>query len=82
MHGKELRAMRLWETGLARVWADELVPISAHRCSAKKPKASTRQVGIKLVDLTSAFLILGIGFGLGLLSFLVEIITGRFVRIR
>ena len=82
MHGNELRAMRLWETGLSQVWINELVPIWAHRCSAKKPKASTRQAGIKLVDLTSAFLILGIGIGLGSLSFLLEIITARLLRIR
>ena len=29
MYGNELRAMRLWETGLSQVWAEERVPIPA-----------------------------------------------------
>ena len=79
----ELRAMHLWKTVLARFWANGLIPIPARQCSTKKCKTSARQVGITLVDLSSAFLILGTGVGLGLLSFLVEInSTEKFTRNR
>lgn len=57
---------------------DSLVSKPASRCYAKdeKLKSSIRQVGIKLEDLTSAFLILGVGNGLGVLVFFIELLNG------
>jgi ionotropic glutamate receptor len=47
------------------------------KCLAKSNE-SARQKPIKLVDLTSAFFILGIGVSLALLSFLTEVFYFRF----
>ena len=68
--------MELWETGMSRVWVAADIG-KADRCFAKKEKASTtiRMVRIKLEDLSSAFLILGIGIGLSLLCFLFEVLA-------
>ena len=51
----------------------------ADKCFAKKEKASSniQMVRIKLEDLASAFLILGIGIGLSLLCFLVEVFVNK-----
>ena len=76
----------MWETGLARYWVKERVPKAdeCYRSADKIQKVSTREVPIHLHDLTSAFLILGIGIGLAALSFLLELIflkCSRFNRI-
>lgn len=64
--------IELWETGLPPFWIKEAIS-SAPKCFAKaKPRASSRQVPIRLKDLTGAFFILGIGFCLSLLAFLAE----------
>ena len=43
-----------------------------------KNAPSAKDVPIKLVDLTGAFLILGIGLGLGILCFLMELIVAKY----
>ena len=69
--------MQLWETGLTNFWVENEMP-KADQCFAKfvKPSTSIRPSRIKLVDLTSAFLILGIGLSLAIFSFVVETIEG------
>ena len=51
----------------------------SEKCLDKKEKAA-KEVPIKLVDLTSAFLILGIGLGLATLCFLIEIIVAKYQK--
>lgn len=52
----------------------------AEKCLAKKESksSSVSQVPIRLEDLTSAFLILGLGLGMSVLCFLLELIRKRF----
>jgi hypothetical protein len=69
--------MELWESGLPPFWVKNGMP-KAPKCFAKKnPREnSARQNAIRLDDLTGAFLILGIGFGLTTFVFLLENIIG------
>lgn len=68
-----LRLIELWQTGLTRHWIEHMSP-SAYECFDRNPPKSTTSVPIKLVDLTSAFLIFGIGGGLSILIFLLELV--------
>jgi hypothetical protein len=64
--------MEVWETGLPPFWVKNAMP-QAQKCFSKsKPLSSSRQVPIRLDDLTGAFLILGIGIGLATITFLIE----------
>lgn len=70
--------MELWETGLPPFWVKNGLP-NAPKCFAKsktRDNNSARQGAIRLDDLTGAFLILGIGFGLATFVFLLEKIIG------
>ena len=71
------RLMDLFESGLMRFWAKTVVPMADKCLTTKKRRTSSRQVPIYLVDLTSAFLILGVGLGLAILTFLLEHIYSR-----
>ena len=71
--------MDLYEIGLVRFWVKLIIP-QAVECFAKRKKESARQVPIRLSDLVSAFLILGIGVGLAILSFLLELFYAKFKR--
>lgn len=76
--------MQLLETGMPRLWTDQQLP-KADKCFAKntgKTKVSRHPNPIKLEDLVSAFFILGIGFSLALLSFMVETLTHIYFRHR
>ena len=77
------RIMELRENGLLDYYSNQglYVPGSggADQCFKKK-KNSAKNVPIKLVDLTSAFFILGIGTGLAILCFLLELIVGKYKR--
>lgn len=67
--------MDLWESGLMTFWVRNLPTIpKANECFADEKNQVSRLVPIQLSDLTSAFLILGIGIGLAALSFLLELI--------
>lgn len=57
-------------------WLKNNLP-SVDKCLAKS-KESARQKPIKLVDLTSAFFILGIGVSLALFSFFMEVFYFHF----
>ncbi|KAK4012732.1 hypothetical protein OUZ56_024968 [Daphnia magna] len=66
----------LWETGLTNFWAYKVFLPSvprADQCFVKSTHRVSRIVPIQLSDLTSAFLIFGIGMGLATLSFLLEV---------
>ena len=62
-----------------RFWVKQLTP-QAEECFLKRKKESARQVPIHLSDLVSAFLILSIGVGLAILSFVLELIYAKFKR--
>ncbi len=72
------RIVRLWESGLVRFWVGDSIA-RADECFAtnKNRKDVVRQVSIRLYELTSAFLILGIGLGLAILCFFTEILEYR-----
>ena len=74
----------LVETGLTRFWVKSLSTIPrADECMADNKRAVTRRVRpIQLSDLTSAFLILGIGIGLAILTFLIETIYSTWKRFK
>ena len=71
--------MELRENGLLDYYSNEDVPGSreSDKCFKEQNK-SAKNVPIKLVDLTSALFILGIGFGLSILCFLLELIVGKY----
>jgi hypothetical protein len=67
--------MNLWESGFMMFWVRNLPTIpKANECFADEKNRVSRLVPIRLSDLTSAFLILGIGIGLATLSLLLELI--------
>ncbi|XP_046454702.1 glutamate receptor ionotropic, kainate glr-3-like isoform X2 [Daphnia pulex] len=72
--------MDLWESGLTRFWMKNRPTIPrADECFDTKRRVS-RLAAIQLSDLTSAFLILGIGIGLATLAFLLEMIYSKWQR--
>ena len=73
LHRINRRIISLWESGHVRFWVQDAIP-RADQCfaSTKRTQHLARQVPIRLSDLTSAFLILGIGFGLALFTFVLE----------
>lgn len=75
--------MELWETGLPPFWVKNGMP-RAPKCFATRNRGenSARQGAIRLDDLTGAFLILGIGFGLATFAFLLEKIIGFYFYYR
>ncbi|XP_057378577.1 probable glutamate receptor [Daphnia carinata] len=72
----------LWETGLPSFWVYKMfsptVPRS-EQCFVESTRRVSGRVPIQLSDLTSAFLILGIGTGLSVLCFLTELLYSRFL---
>jgi hypothetical protein len=75
------RLMDLWESGLMRYWINTQPTIpKADQCFADNKRRISRLSPIQLSDLTSAFLILGIGVGLATLSFLLELIHSKLKR--
>ena len=71
------RLMDFFESGLLRFWAKSVIPRADECFATKKQSTSARLVPIRLVDLTSAVLILGVGLGLAVLTFLLEQIYSR-----
>ncbi|KZS11925.1 Uncharacterized protein APZ42_023289 [Daphnia magna] len=75
------KLVELWETGLTNFWVYNLFPPTAPRaeqCFVESTRRVSSRAPIQLSDLTSAFLILGIGTGLSVLSFLTELLYSRF----
>ncbi len=76
------RLMDLWETGLMRFWVNTQPTIpKADQCFTDSKPRISRLLPIQLSDLTSAFLILGIGIGLATLSFFSELIFFKLNRL-
>ena len=69
--------MDLWEFGIIGKLNRELFVIPGSEKCFKKQKAA-KEKPIKLVDLTSAFFILGIGLGTSILCFLIELIIVKY----
>ncbi|EFX79932.1 hypothetical protein DAPPUDRAFT_103895 [Daphnia pulex] len=67
--------IELWETGLPYHWVGNFVP-RVPECllitKNKRKENSVRRGAIRLDDLTGAFLILGVGFGLATFIFILE----------
>lgn len=63
---------RALETGILDVWKKNNVP-SMDRCKLPNQGRDRKPTPITLAQLSSAFLILGIGLALALFSFLIEI---------
>ncbi len=69
--------MDFFESGLLRFWAKDVVPRAEKCFSTDRQQTSARQVPIRLVDVTSAFLILGVGIGFALVAFLLEYLYSK-----
>jgi hypothetical protein len=71
--------MKLHEFGFIQhyIRKDFFVAGGSDKC-LKQEKNSAINVPIKFVDLTSAFLILGVGLGLAILCFLLELIVANY----
>lgn len=70
---------RALETGLVDVWKMNHVP-SMERCKLGNQGKNKKPTAITLVQLSSAFVVLGIGLSLAVFSFLLEIILSHFKR--
>ena len=76
------RLQYLWETGLLTYWLRKNYrQLNLDKCLAKS-KESAAQKPIKLVDLTSAFLILGVGISVSIFTFLLELVYFKFCQRR
>lgn len=69
--------MDLWESGHVRFWVKDVIP-RADECFASKNQHTAGQIAIRLTDLTSAFLILGLGLGLATFVFMLECLSSQF----
>ncbi|XP_046657524.1 ionotropic receptor 93a-like [Daphnia pulicaria] len=75
--------MDLWESGLVKFWVNNLPTLpKADACFVDRKRRVSRPVAIKLTDLTSAFLILGIGIGLAILVFMLELIYWKLLAMQ
>lgn len=83
MYCHVFRIMELRENGLLDFYSNEALYIpgsgGSEQCF-KKVKNSAKDTPIKLMDLTSAFFILGIGIRFAILCFLLELIVGKCKR--
>lgn len=69
----------MWEGGILEKWKKDLQPSRVAVCLAKQKTISPiTQESIKLVDLTSAFFVLGVGVIGSLIAFLYEILSKFF----
>ena len=65
--------MELWETGLSRFWLKQTQPKADECYAIESNRRSAKHTGINLVDVPSAFFILGAGSALAAAAFLSEI---------
>ncbi len=72
--------MALWETGLIDFLTSEAMNARGGEKCLAPPNTKPKLVSIKLVDLTSAFFILGFGIGVSILAFLIELIVAKYKR--
>lgn len=64
----------LLESGLLPFWLKRYTP-NVDKCLVGKTKPQRRMMPFTLLDLSSAFLFLGIGVGLSFFTFLLEVMT-------
>ena len=64
------RMQYLWETGLLNYWLRKYTP-NVDKCLKSNPRA-TRNVSLKLIDLSSAFVLLTIGVGISIIALVAE----------
>ena len=71
------------ENGLLDYYSNEVLYVpgsgGSEQCF-KNQKSAAKDTPIKLVDLTSAFFVLGIGLGLSILCFLIELIVSKYKK--
>ena len=67
------------ETGLTKFWLKKHVP-SMHRCALENQNSDGKPKPIRLIELSSAFAIIGIGLGLSVVAFLAEKIVSVFKK--
>lgn len=67
------------ETGILDIWKKKHVP-SMDRCKLKNQDRDRKPAPITVAHLSSAFVVLGIGYALGIFSFLVEMIIPSFFK--
>lgn len=68
----------MWESGIWKKWKKDIEPPRVEVCLAKNSDrtAQIKEKGIKLVDLASAFLVLGVGTLVSWVAFVSEILFG------
>lgn len=69
--------MYFWDFGLTNFLMRKYLPGTVHCRADQKPKGQSQS--FKLVDLTSAFFLLGVGLCLSSLTFMLETFTGRYL---
>lgn len=72
----------MWEYGILDKWKRDMQPARIELCAAgnKKNGPVAQQSSIKLIDLSSAFFVLGVGVSVSLIAFLFEIIVASTSR--
>ena len=71
----------MWQAGINAYWMRNSYPSYVDQCIVP-PKDEAKEVPIKLMELSSAFVILGIGSGLTIVIFAVELLFGRVTKKR
>ncbi len=67
----DFRIQTTWETGLNSYWYKSYRPV--REVCRTQDRVLPQNTSLKLEDLSSAFLLLGVGLGLSVLAFLVEL---------
>ncbi|KZS21010.1 Uncharacterized protein APZ42_012161 [Daphnia magna] len=64
----------LWENGLLAYWSKQYTP-NVDKCMVAKAELRKERTALTLLDLSSAFMLLGLGIGSSLLVFFLEMMT-------
>lgn len=68
------RLKYLWENGLLAYWSKQYTP-NVDKCMVAKAELRKERTALTLLDLSSAFMLLGLGIGSSLLVFFLEMMT-------
>ena len=74
-----VRILLMWQAGINAYWMQNSYPSYVDECIAP-PKDEAKQVPIKLMEVSSAYVILGIGSGLTMVIFVVELLVGHAIK--
>ena len=66
----------MWQAGINAYWMQNSYPSYVDQC-IMPPKEEAKQVPIKLMEVSSAYVILGIGSGLSVFFFILELVIGH-----